>query len=70
MKKIRNSRIGSKHWRSVKVINIKNKEIFDTVSSAAKSIGINRGYLSNMLNNKNKNMTDFRLMNLEYDSKK
>ena len=70
IEKIRNSRIGSKHWRSVKVINIKTNEIFDTVSSAAKSIDINRGYLSNMLNNKNKNMTDFRLMNLEYDSKK
>ena len=70
IEKIRNSRIGSKHWKSVKVINTKTNEIFDTVSSAAKSINISRGYLSNMLNNKNKNITDFRLMNLEYDSKK
>jgi hypothetical protein len=70
IEKIRNSRIGSKHWRSVKVINIKTNEIFDTVTSAAKSININRGYLSNMLNNKNKNFTDFMFMNPKYDSKK
>lgn len=70
-KNISESRLGSKHWRSKKVLNIKTNEIFDTVTLAAKSININRGYLSNMLVNKCKNKTDMTYtMNNEYDSKK
>lgn len=57
-KNISKSRLGSKHWRSRKVLNTKTNEIFDTVTLAAKSININRGYLSNMLLSKNKNKTD------------
>lgn len=70
-KKILDSRLGSKHWRSRKVLNTKTNEIFDTVTLAAKSININRGYLSDMLLNKCKNKTDMTYtINNEYDSKK
>lgn len=69
-KKISDSRLGSKHWSSKKVINTETNEIFDTVTLAAKSLNINRGYLSNMLSNKNKNKTNLIYMNNEYDSKK
>lgn len=69
-KRISESRLGSKHWRSKKVLNTSTQEIFDTVTLAAKSININRGYLSNMLLNKNKNKTNMVYINNEYDSKK
>lgn len=59
-KKISEGRIGSKHWRSRKVLNAVTGEIYSTVTEAAKSIGINRGYLSNMLSGKSKNKTNFK----------
>ena len=68
--KISNSRLGSKHCRSRKVIDNSTNIVYDTVTQAANFLKINRGYLSNMLLGKCKNKTNMSYINLEYDSKK
>lgn len=59
-RKISESRLGAKHTRSRKVVDTVTKEEFDTCTAAATSVGINRGYLSNMLSGKCKNKTNFK----------
>ena len=47
---------------SIKVINIKTNEIFDTLTDAAKSIGFSQNYLGEMLRGKYLNKTDVRFL--------
>jgi hypothetical protein len=47
---------------SIKVINIKTNEIFDTLTDAAKSIGFSQNYLGEMLRGKYLNKTDIRFL--------
>lgn len=69
IEKIRQSRMGSKHWLSIKVINTETGEIFDTITAAAASKNFSRWVLSGMLKNQVLNTTPFVKLS-EYDSKK
>lgn len=54
-KKISESRFGSKHWLSRKVINLETGIFYDTVTEAAWSYNINRGYLSDVISGRKVN---------------
>jgi hypothetical protein len=53
---------------SKKVINIKTKEVFNTIKEAADSVGKTRAWLSSIFRGKIKNKTDFMLLD-EYNKK-
>lgn len=56
---MKGKRIGGKNPSARKVIDVKSKIIFDTVSDAAKSVNIKRSTLTMMLNGTNRNKTNF-----------
>jgi hypothetical protein len=57
--KLININKGSKNHISKKVVNKETKEVFDTITEAAESIGKYRIWLSSKLNGKHKNKTNF-----------
>lgn len=52
--------LGDKNPAARKVINIDNNEVFNTVSDAAKYVGLKRTTLTMMLNGSNKNKTNLK----------